>query len=136
MVKKSFHTASGQSGSFEFSFFLIPPFYFLKWNCYFLVCERKFAKFFMSFWKAQVSFPSNSESIFSAIKNNSSALSLVHTLYTLVKSSPLKCNFLSFSSSQVKFCQIPHVSFELASQFLFKSCIILNCYDTKLPCKP
>ena len=37
-------------------------------------------------------------SIFSAIKNNSSKLSLAQTLYTLVKSNPLKC----FSSARVK----------------------------------
>ena len=89
----------------------------------------------MSFLKAQVSFPSNVASIFSAIKQNSPILFLAQTLYTLFKRSPLKCKFLRFSSARVKICQIPHVSFELTSQFLFNFCIILHCHDTKLPCK-
>ena len=76
MVNQSFHTVSGGSGCFEFWFLFfifyfyfyfyfiyISPFYFLKWNRYFSTCERKFAKFFMSFLKIQVSFPSNFASI-------------------------------------------------------------------------
>ena len=90
----------------------------------------KFAKLLMLFCKAQVSFPSNFASIFSAIKYNSSILFLAQTLYTLVKSNLLKCKFLRFSSARVKICQIPHVNFELTSQFLFKFCIILHCHDT------
>ena len=43
--------------------------------------------------------------------------------------------FLRFSSARVKICQIPHVNFELTSQFLLKFCIILHCHDTKLPYK-
>ena len=42
---------------------------------YFSLC--KFAKFLMSFLKAQVIFPSNFASIFSAIKHNSSAFFLL-----------------------------------------------------------
>ena len=38
---------------------------------------------------------------------------LAQTLCTLVKSSPLKCKFLRFSSARVKICQIPHVNFEM-----------------------
>ena len=82
------------------------------------------------FWKHKSVFRQIFASIFSAIKINSSVLSLAQTLCTLVKSSPLKCNFLSFSSAQVKICQIPHVNFELTSQVLFKFCIILHCHDT------
>ena len=67
----------------------------------------------MSFLKAQVSFPSNVASIFSAIKHNSPILFLAQTLYTLVKSNLLKCKFLRFSSARVKICQIPHVNFEM-----------------------
>ena len=89
----------------------------------------------MSFLKAQVSFPSNFASIFNAIKHNSSILFLAQTLYTLFKRSPLKCKFLRFSSAPVKISQIHHVNFELTSHFLFKFCIILDCHDTKLPCK-
>ena len=89
----------------------------------------------MSFLKAQVIFPSNFASIFSAIKHNSSILFLAQTLYTLVKSNLLKCKFLRFSSARVKICQIPHVNFELTSQFFFKFCIIFYCHDTILLCK-
>ena len=92
----------------------------------------KFAKFLMSFLKAQFSFPSNVASVFSAIKHNSPILYLAQTLYTLLKKSPLKCKFLRFSSAWVK---ISHVNFELTSQFLFKFCIIRHCHDTQLPCK-
>ena len=60
---------------------------------------------------------------------------LAQTLYTLFKRIPLNCKFLRFSSARVQICQIPHVNFELTSQFLLKFCIILHCYDTKLPCK-
>ena len=56
----------------NFYFYLVPPFYFLKWNRYFWACKRKFDKFFMSFLKAQVRFPTNYPSIFSAVKHNSS----------------------------------------------------------------
>ena len=89
----------------------------------------------MSFLKAQVIFPSNVASIFSAIKQNSSILFFAQTLYTLLKSSPLKCKYLRFSSARVKIRQIPHVSFELTSQFLFEFYIILQCHETKLLCK-
>ena len=87
----------------------------------------KFAKFIMSFLKGQVIFPSNFGSIFSAIKNNSSILFLVQTLFALVKSSLLKCKFLRFSSAPVKICQIPPVNFELTSQFFLTFQIILHC---------
>ena len=42
---------------------------------------------------------------------------------------------MGFLSARVKICQIPHVNFELTSQFLFKFCIILHCHDTNFPCK-
>ena len=109
----------------SFNFNIMP---FIKWNNYFPAREQKFAKFFMSFWKTQATFPSDFASIFSAIKHNLSVLFLSQTLYALVKSSPIKSKFLRFSSVQVKICQIPHVSFELTSQFLFKFCII-HCHD-------
>ena len=38
-------------------------------------------------------------------------------------------------SARDKIRQIPHVSFELPSQFLVTFRIILHCYDTKLSCK-
>ena len=55
-------------------FNLVPPFYFLKWSRYFSACEQKFAKFFMSFLKAQVRFLSKFASIFSVIKHIFSVL--------------------------------------------------------------
>ena len=57
-------------------------------------------------------------------------LFLAQILCTLFKRSPLKCKFLRFSSVQVKNRQIPHVNFELSSQFLFKFCIYCHCHDT------
>ena len=46
----------------------------------------------------------------------------------------LNSTFFRFSSARVKICQIPHVKFEMTSQFLFKFCIILQCHDTWLLC--
>ena len=56
----------------------------------------------MSFLKAQVIFPSNFASIFSAIRHNSSVLSLAQTLYTLVKAANVRAIFFKFLSTQVK----------------------------------
>ena len=80
----------------------------------------KFAKLLISFLKAQVNFPSNVASIFSAIKQNCPILFLTQTVYTLFKRSPLKCTFLRFLSAGVKIRQIPHVnsSSNLASFFI------------------
>ena len=75
------------------------------------------------------------KSVFLQILHQSLMRSNIIPLYNLVKRSPIKCKFLRFSSAPVKICQIPHVNFELTSQFLFKFCIILHCHDTKLPCK-
>ena len=62
----------------------------------------KFAKLLMLFCKAQVSFPSNFASIFSAIKYHSSLLFLAQTLHTSFKRRPLKCKFLTLLSVRVK----------------------------------
>ena len=87
----------------------------------------------MSFLKAQVSFPSNVASIFSAIKQNSLILLLSQRLCTLFKRSPLMCKFLRFSSARVKIRQIPHVIFASTSQFSFKCCINIQCHHAKFP---
>ena len=87
----------------------------------------------MSVLKAQVSFPSNVLSVFSAIKHNSPISFLAQTLYTLLKRSPLECKCLRFSSAQAKLRQIPYVNFELTSRFLFRFSITLNCHHTKVP---
>ena len=54
---------------------------------------------------------------------------LAQRIYNLLKRSTLKWKFLSISSARIKTCQIPHVNFEMTSQFLFKFCIILHCHD-------
>ena len=57
---------------------------------------------------------------------------LAQALHTLVKSKPLKCNFLRLSSARVKIRQTPRVNFEIAIQFLFKFFIIVQCHYTLL----
>ena len=37
--------------------------------------------------------------------------------------------FETLKCSGQKNCQIPHVNFEMTSQFLFKFCVILHCHD-------
>ena len=86
----------------------------------------------MSFLKAKVSFPSNFASIFSAIKHNSSVLFLAQTLYALVKSGPLKCKFLKFSSVLAKIRQIPLDNFELTN---FASFFIVMTYKSPVSFK-
>ena len=84
--------------------------------------------------KPQDNFPSNCASIFSTIIHKSSVCTLLaQTLYTFVKSSPKKFKVLRFSSAQVKIRQIPHVNFELTSQFLLKICIIFHCHTHNYP---
>ena len=64
--------------------------------CYIYFSLCKFAKFLMSFLKAQVSFPSNYASIFSAIRHNSSVTFMAQTLHTLVKGAHRNTNVLAF----------------------------------------
>ena len=45
---------------------------------------------------------------------------IAQALYTLFKRSSLKCKFLRLTSARVKLLQIPDVSFETASQLVFK----------------
>ena len=73
----------------------------------------------MSFLEAQVSFLSNFVLILSAIKYNSSILFNSNIIYFGQKQ-PIKYKFLRFSSAPVKIRQIPHVNFEMTSQFTFK----------------
>ena len=60
---------------------------------------------------------------------------LAQTIYTFLKRSTLKWKCLRLSSARVKINQIPHVSFEVTSQFLFIFCVILHCHGTQLLCK-
>ena len=55
---------------------------------------------------------------------------LAQTIYTLLKRSKLKWKFLRLLSARVKIHQIPHVNFDMTSQFLFKFCTILHCHET------
>ena len=54
--------------------------------------------------------------------------------YMLWWKSALKCKFLRFSSWMSKIRQTPHVTFDLTSQFPFKSFIILQCHHAWLLC--
>ena len=75
-VNRAFHLFSRSNKVFSlhlinlalsnFNFDLNLQFYFLKWNHYFSAMW-KFAKFFISFWKTQVIFPSNFALIFSVV---------------------------------------------------------------------
>ena len=69
--------------------------------CYFRLCN--FAKFFMSFLKAQVSFPSKS-----SVSSNITPLQLkVYNIHWLKE--PIKQQIFRFLSIQVKIHQISHV---------------------------
>ena len=59
---------------------------------------------------------------------------LAQTIYTLLKSSPLKRKFLRLSSARVKFCQMPYANFETTSQFRFKFCIPLQFHERLFIC--
>ena len=88
----------------------------------------------MSFLKAQVSFPSNVASVFSAIKHNSSILFLAQTLCTLVKTSPLKCKFLRFLSPRVKIVKflMPILKWQINSISNFASFFIVITHNCPL----
>ena len=46
------------------------------------------------------------------------------------KSSQLKHKFFLLSSARIKICEVPHVSFETTSLFLFNFSMILHCHNT------
>ena len=91
----------------------------------------------MSFQKVQASFPSNFASICSAIKNNSSVLFLAQTLYTLVKSSPLKCKFFRFSSARVKIIKffLSILNRQVKFSSIFASFSIFMTHNSSVNCK-
>ena len=70
-----------------------------------------------------------SSNIIYFVKSSSSKSNFLKFLSTRVKS-----QFLRFLSAQVKNLYIPRVNFELTSQFVFKFCITLQCYERKLLC--
>ena len=51
---------------------------------------------------------------------------LAQPIYTLLKKSPLKWNFLRLSSAQVKICRFPYVNFITTSRFFSKFCTFLS----------
>ena len=98
----------------------------------------KIVKFLMSILKRQVISSLNIASFFIFLQilhhssvswNMTPCTYLAPAIYTLLKRNPLKLNFLGLLSACVKICQIPHVNFETASQFLFKFCIIFQCHE-------
>ena len=125
------HPGNFQNGSVSSAYNWVLPFYFQKWNRYFSACKRKHGKQKEStsqfFFKCCINLQCHQIKLLYTF--------LAQALYTLVKSSLLKCKFWGFSSARVNIRQIPHVNFELTSQFPFKFCIILHCHNTKLPCK-
>ena len=64
--------------------------------------RSKFVKFLMSILKRQVDSSPNFASLFSFMKDNSSVLFLAQTIYTLLKRSTLKWEFLRLSSAGIK----------------------------------
>ena len=85
---------------------LVLPFYFLKWNRFFSPCKRKFVKFFISFFKGQVSFRLNFASNFSAFKHNSCVLFYLKHYILWSKAALQSANFWDFwvfGSKFVKF---------------------------------
>ena len=76
----------------------------------------------MSFSKQQASFSSNFASLFSVMKDNSSVLFSLFSIYTLLKRSSLK------------FCKIPYANFEMASRFFSKFCIPLQFHERLFLC--
>ena len=91
----------------------------------------KFTKFPMSLMKPHFIFPSKLASTFSMIIQYNDLLCtfLPQKLETLIKRSPLKSKFWDFrvfgQNSPKSLCH-----FLNTSQFLFKFCVILHCYDT------
>ena len=59
---------------------------------------------------------------------------LAQTIYTLLKRSPLKWNFLRLSSAWVKLCQIPYANFETTSRFLSKFGIFFQFHEKSFLC--
>ena len=119
----------------DFDFDLVSTILLSKMNCLFFRWW-KFAKFFMSFWKAQVSYLLNFASIF-AVPSNITLLYFLHSnIIYFGQKEPIKVRiFQTFECLGQNSGQNCGVSFEMTLQFFFKFCIILHYYDTKLLCK-
>ena len=94
----------------------------------------KFAKFLISFFKAQVSFSSNFASIFTAIKHKSSVLSLAQTLNTSVKGANYRANFLDFWVFESKFFKflMSILKWLVSSSSNFASFFVVMTYNSSL----
>ena len=74
-----------------------------------------------SIWNHKAKVYSNSASLFSVVKGNSSVFFLAQTFILWTK--------ISFQNGWVKIHQIPYVKFETTNQFFFKLCITLQCHE-------
>ena len=59
---------------------------------------------------------------------------LAQTIYTWLKTRPLKWKFLRLSSAQVKICEISSVNFEATRRFLSKFCISFQVHERLFLC--
>ena len=88
----------------------------------------KSAKFFMSFFKAQVSFSSKFASFFSVVTHNSSVLLWLKHNILSTKVAHQSANFQTYHCSHKN---SPNSSFlEPKSQFFFKLCVTLQYHET------
>ena len=93
-VKLSFHTVSGRSVCFQFLFWFSSPILLSEMKSPVnknLLSTSNFSFKFCIIFQCNQTYP------------NSSILFLAQTLYSLVKSSRLRCRFLRLSSAQVEF---------------------------------
>ena len=108
---------------FNIYFDLVPPFYFLKWNCYFSACKN-LPNSSCHFWKHKPVFLQISDQ--SSVPSN---MTLHHIFSSKIiyfgQKQPIEVEIFEM----FKIRQIAPVNFELTSQFLFKFCIILGCHD-------
>ena len=93
-----------------------------------------FVKFLMPISKWGVDSSRNFVSLFQFHERLLVCTFLAQTIYTLLKRSLLKLNFLRHSSPQVKFCQISYVTFETTRRFLSKFCIPLQFHERLFLC--
>ena len=59
---------------------------------------------------------------------------LAQTIYTLLKRSPLKWQFLRLSSAPVKFCQTRYANFETTSRLFSRFCIPVQFHERLFFC--
>ena len=90
----------------------------------------KFTKFHMSFLEPRAKFSSNFAPLFSVMRHNSSVIFHLNLCMLWKKGSDQIENFQTFDCLH-EINQIPYVIFQATSQFSFKFCNTLQCYDTK-----